>query len=165
MAQPVRELLSAEEHSSGDWVDETTALQISGLSKGALVRRRGRGKSLQAKPRQFMGDGRPRDYWYRRSDVEAIGSAHAPVPQRTLPPADADTTMLLELAMARAEAKEHEMAAATLRIELASTQRELEQRVREIAELRSKNSWLASAVAELGRVQSGATAGEYRSDI
>ncbi len=151
------DLLTTEERLSGMWIDESTALEISGITKEALSRRRTRGLSLHAKPLEILPKSlRPRSYWYLLSDIEQIAAEQkkrisamqqAVLSGPTDPQPAATNSMTqdqrfseLEVSMLRAEARAHELAAKDERIrslesELAVTRSELERMRRVVVTL------------------------------
>ena len=106
------EVLAVEDLASGAWTSEAEACVRTGLTPLALKRRRQR-SSIEARPTTVDARG-PRGYWYRTADIDRIAGAGAtplPGPSVQVPPTEPDGMLAeLELAMARAEAKEHELA-------------------------------------------------------
>lgn len=126
--------LSPSERASGEWVSEEDVLaRVPSLTSRALEGRRLRG-SLRAKPLEHDAAGRPRKYWYRTTEIDALvaevgGVAAAP------PGAAAYAMDRLELELARVEVRE---------LELANAQREL-------ADVRAENARLTHTIDALLR--------------
>lgn len=129
--KPPVEPLSDDELSSGEWVDEKTASDLSGLTYRALESRRKRG-SLESRPRRLAKNG-GRDYYYLRSGLIGFQRATvAPSPPLTTPTPHPDTD--IELIMARASVKEFELQA--LQVQLDAANQALGSANEEIARLR-----------------------------
>ena len=156
------EILTPAELESGEWIDETTTMRMTGLSTRALKQRRYRG-SIQARPAQRLGKV-TRDFWYWRQDVGEMvtqgnalpsalpSSAVLPTsspPRPTAAPspvASGDATVMrdLEMTMLRAEAREEMIARITNERDSARSERDRFEE--EITRLRKTVDLMAKAL-------------------
>lgn len=116
------DVLTEAMRASGAWLSETAARAATGLAQKTLRNLRHEGR-LRAVPARRGPNGGGRDYWYARADVEELGARHS-ARESARRDGGGDTRMLeLEVVMARAEAREQELA--RVRAEAAVTAEEL----------------------------------------
>lgn len=135
-------VLSAPERLSGSWLNEEAALAVSGLTRATLRARRQAGR-LRSLPERRGPGGGGQDFWYFRDDIEALSRrqrARKSTTRTSVIDGGAHLVAELELALAKAEAREQELARvrAETRLEVVALAERLAASERQVEDLRGE---------------------------